>query len=64
MKREIREKRSNLLKKARGLRDLQFAEENERGDKITKEQDAMYKKYKFYDNLIKIEEKMRKEKEK
>ena len=64
MKREIREKRSNLLKKTRGLRDLQFAEENERGDKITREQDAMYKKYKFYDNLIKIEEKMRKEKEK
>lgn len=64
MKREIREKRSNLLKKARGLRNLQFAEENERGDKITREENTIYKKYKFYDNLIKIEEKMRKEKEK
>lgn len=60
MKREIRDKRANLLKKAKGLRDLQFDEENERTDQTTKEQDDVYKRYKFYDNIIKTNDKMKK----
>lgn len=60
MKREIRDKRANLLKKAKGLRELQFDEENERTDKTSKEQNDVYKRYKFYDNIIKTNDKMKK----
>lgn len=60
MKREIRDKRANLLKKAKGLRELQFDEENERAEKTHKEQDDAYKRYKFYDNIIKTNDKMKK----
>lgn len=60
MKREIRDKRANLLKKAKGLRDLQFDEENERSGQTVKEQDDVYKRYKFYDNIIKTNDKMKK----
>lgn len=60
MKREIRDKRANLLKKAKGLRELQFDEENERIDKTSKEQNDVYKRYKFYDNIIKTNDKMKK----
>lgn len=60
MKREIRDKRANLLKKAKGLRELQFDEENERTEKTSKEQNDVYKRYKFYDNIIKTNDKMKK----
>lgn len=62
MKREIRDKRTKLFKNAKGLRELQFDAENERGIATHKEENDAWKRYKFYDNMIKIDEKMRKEK--
>lgn len=54
-------KRNKLRKNAMILRSVKF-DEKVNGDKVTvlnKEQDKLWKKYKFYDNFIKANQKER-----
>lgn len=57
MKREIRETRNKLRKKAIELRTLHFDPQCKNTGKIQKEQIETYKKFWFYDKLIKASEK-------
>lgn len=56
MKREIREKRRNLLITSRELRRIAF-DADEKGFELRRKQNEIYNKWLFYDNLIKTCEK-------
>ncbi len=62
MKKEIRDKRNKLKRNSIRLRALTWEENlpDETIKKIRKKQDDEYKKYKFYDNLIKANERIKK----
>lgn len=53
MKREIRDKRHNLQRQWGGLRELALDANRKDGTKLRKEEDKVYKKWLFYDNIIK-----------
>lgn len=57
MKKEIREKRNQLLKESINLRELAFDFEGNKSIEIRKKQDETYNKWKFYTNMIKEFEK-------
>lgn len=53
MKREIRDKRHNLQRQWGVLRGLALDANRKDGTKLRKEEDKVYKKWLFYDNIIK-----------
>ena len=58
MKREIRDKRNELLIKAKVLKDMSFEKNTyEKSRAIQDKQDEVYKKWEFYNNFIKAVEK-------
>lgn len=57
MNKDIRKKRYELLIKSKNLRELSTMQKYEKGKKLRDKQDEIYKKYKFYDNIIKSMEK-------
>lgn len=63
MKREIRDKRHKLLLRSRELKDAKFNEKLQKGNEVSrliKDQEEVYKKWAFYDGIIKADEKVRK----
>ena len=62
MKREIRDERNKLKRNSIRLRTLTWEEDlpDETIKKIRKKQDVEYKKIVFYDNLIKANERIKK----
>lgn len=60
MKREIRDKRKKLLIQSMELRTLHFDPQCNNQDEILEQQDKLYKKWSFYDNMIKASEKVKK----
>ena len=60
MKREIRDKRYELLLKSKELKSKNFDPQCENTDKVMEEQKSIYKKWNFYDKLIKAGEKVKK----
>lgn len=60
MKREIRDKRNELLNKSSALRTAHFDAECKDTDRVIKEQNKLYKKWNFYDKFIKASEKVKK----
>lgn len=64
LKRDVREKREKLYKNSRRLRELTApcGEESDRQlKKMRKDQKDLYEKWRFYDGIIKMHEKIRKE---
>lgn len=61
MKREIREKRDKLRKSSMKLRELTLDCDfrTEKTLQLRKIQDEQYKKYEFYDNFIKANERIK-----
>lgn len=62
MKREIREKRLKLKQSAMRLRELSSLNEEvsyERSLQMREEQENTYKKWKFYDKMIKANDKVK-----
>lgn len=61
MKREIRDKRDKLRKSSMRLRELTLDCDLEMEEtlQLRKKQDEQYKKYEFYDNLIKANDKIK-----
>ena len=61
MKREIREKRDKLRKSSMKLRELTLDCDvrTEKTLQLRKIQDEQYKKYEFYDNFIKANERVK-----
>ncbi len=57
MNKDIRKKRYELLIKSKNLRELSTMQKYEKGKELRDKQDEIYKKYKFYDNIIKSMEK-------
>lgn len=57
MKKEIRQKRNELLKESVKLRGVALDFEGQKSIELRKKQDATYNKWKFYDNIIKQIEK-------
>lgn len=57
MKKEIREKRNELLKESIKLRGVALDFDGEKSNGLRKKQDEIYKKWKFYTNMIKEFEK-------
>lgn len=57
MNKDIRKKRYELLIKSKNLRELSTMQKYEKRKKLRDKQDEIYKKYKFYDNIIKSMEK-------
>lgn len=53
MKKEIREKRNELYQTSLRMRDIANDTKGEKGIEIRKKQDDVYKKWKFYHNIIK-----------
>ncbi len=54
----VRVKREELRKKSTGLREVAFdLEDKKKTDELRSKQDDTYKRWKFYDNLIKNIEK-------
>ena len=60
MKREVRDKRHEYLLKSKALRIQKFDPKCEDNDAIINEQKILYKKWSFYDNIIKAEERIKK----
>lgn len=65
MKREIRDKRNKLRKSSMKLRELTLdcGFEIEKTLELRKKQDDQYKRYEFYDEFIKANEKVRRNNE-
>ena len=61
MKKEIREKRHDLYRKSLKLRDLSNSFDGEKSYEIRKKQDEIYNKWKFYNNIIKADDKINKQ---
>lgn len=59
MKREIRDTRNELMMKSKALRTAPFDEKCKNTDRVRKEQRKIYKKWNFYDKLIKASEKVK-----
>lgn len=61
MNRNIKEEKYKLIKRCRALRDLAKEGDLSYNKKIElyRKQGEIYKKYKFYDNLIKAREKIK-----
>ena len=61
MKREVRDKRNKLRKSSMKLRELTLdcGFGIEKTLQLRKKQDEQYKKYEFYDNLIKANDKIK-----
>lgn len=62
MKREIRDKRHKLLLRSKALKEAKFNEKLQKGDevsKLIKDQEEVYKKWAFFDGIIKADEKVR-----
>ena len=61
MKREVRDKKEELYFKASRLRGLQFTEgmKYDNNKKIRDDQDKCYKKYVFFKNMLKADEKVK-----
>ena len=57
MESEIRKTRDNLLKQSKNLREMSSRIEGEKGFKIREKQDEIYKKWNFFDTLLKTEDK-------
>ena len=57
----VRDERFKLMRESKKLQDIKFDEKvsPEKAKKIVENQDKKYKKYKFYDNLIKEFEKQK-----
>ena len=49
----VRDKRDELRERASKLRELIFDTNYSKGQEIIMQQDEIYRKWKFYDNLIK-----------
>lgn len=65
MKREVREKRNKLLINSKGLAEsLLDCNEKEKVIVLQEQQDRAYKKWKFYDKVIKAMEKDNERKDK
>ena len=60
MKREIRDKRNELLNRSSGLRTAPFDKKCKDTDRVREEQRKIYKKWNFYDKLIKASERVEK----
>lgn len=60
MRREIREKRHKLYQDSVRLRDCSNEGKGEHTFKIREKQDEVYKKWKFYDEIIKANDKINK----
>lgn len=58
MKKEIRDKRKKLLKESLRLRDLANETPGEKGFEIRDNQNDVYHKWKFYDGIIKADDKI------
>ena len=58
MKKEIRDKRKKLLKESLRLRDLANENSGDKGFQIRDKHDVIYKKWKFYDSIIKANDKI------
>ncbi len=61
MKKEIREKRNELRETSKKLRELTW-EKNltwEESHKLREKQEEQYKRFRFYDNIIKANEKVK-----
>ncbi|MBO5843455.1 MAG: hypothetical protein J6Q96_01145 [Bacteroidales bacterium] len=64
MKRELRDKRNNLRESSIRLKKLAWNEElrSKKGFELREEQAEQYKKFKFYDGMIKAADKVKEEK--
>ena len=56
MKREIRDRRKALLKESVRLKSFRFDDDISNREEIDKQQDDLYKRFKFYDGIIKAME--------
>ena len=64
MKREIRDKRNDLREGSKRLQELAWNEElrSKKGFELREKQEEQFKKFKFYDGMIKAADKVKEEK--
>ena len=60
MKREIRDKRNEYMLKSKALRSKYLDSKCKDTDKVMQEQKEIYKKWDFYNNIIRAEERINK----